>query len=220
MIANATEQRIDAYQLMFSQLAHQLSLPWPVVTSSGAQTLTPSQVLITTSQQWGRERFDLLTQPGSVRLLGLSVAAAKFVQHVGFTRLVASPSLALHRSVSIAAVSVEPAPLPASEGKLVLPPVTSFRLGVAVANDSFATQPVALRVVLTRTNGAARGTSTVHVLSVTLGPLQSYAFVIDSMPTQPSERATLVIHASGSAARPAPGQTRRYQVIMSPAGTG
>ena len=220
VIANSTDLRIDAYESMFADLAHRLALPWPSISASQAQALTPSQVLIVTSRQWERERFDLRDQPGSVRLLGLTSAAATYVEHVGFANLVASPSLALRRSVSIAAVSVDPAPLPAPQGKLVLPPVTSFHLGISVANDSFVTQPVAVRVVLTRTNGAARGTSVVHVVNVTLGPLQSYAFVISSMPTQPSERATLVIHVSGTVAIPATGQTRTYQVVMSPAGTG
>jgi hypothetical protein len=220
VIANSTEQRIDAYQLIFANLARQLSLTWPPTGPSDLNQLTPSQVLIQTSQQWGRERFDLIKQPGTVKLLALTTATAKFVENIGFAHLVSSSSLALHRSVSIAAVSVLPSPLPSAVGELVLPPVTSFHLGISVANDSFVTQPVVVRVVLTRTNGVARGTSTVHVLSVTIGPLQSYAFVLGSMPTQPSERATLVIRVTGSTAHPAPAQTRTYQVIMSPAGTG
>jgi hypothetical protein len=220
VIANATEQRIDAYQLIFAELAHRLSLPWSVTSPTDLHQLTPAQVLIQTSQQWGRERFDLLTQPGTVRLLALTTATATFVEHVGFTHLVSSSSLALDRSVSIVAVSVQPAPLPAASGTLVLPPVTSFHLGISVANDGFSSQPVVVRVVLTRTNGVAKGSSTVHVLSATLGPLQSHAFVIDSLPILPSERATLVMHAAGTPARPATGQTRTYQMIMSPAGTG
>ena len=220
VIANSTERRIDAYQLMFADLAHQLTLPWPAAGPNDLNHLTPAQVLIQTSQQWGRERFDLITQPGSVRLLALTSAAARFVQHVGFAHLVASSSLALNRSVSIAAVMVQPAPLPSGAGTLVLPPVTSFHLGISVANNSFVNQPVVVRVVLTRTNGAAKGTATVHVMKTTIGPLQSFAFVIGSMPTQPSERATLVIRVTGSTNQPAPAQTRTYQVILSPAGTG
>jgi len=220
VIANSTEQRIDAYQVMFADLAHRLALPWPATGLVDLKQLTPSQVLIQTSQQWGVERRDLIAQPGMVRLLALTSSSARFVQQVGFAHLVSSPSLVLHRSISIATVLVQPAPLPSTVGKLVLPPVTSIHLGVSVANDGFVTQPVVLRVVLTRTNGAARGTSTVRVLSVTIGPLQSYAFVFGSLPVQPSERATLVIRVTGTTTHPAPAQTRTYQVVMSPAGTG
>ena len=215
-VARQTELRVDAYQSMFATIARRLSLPWPTVPAPSLAVTDPVRTLVATSQQWGIDRWSLVREPGLVHLDSLTTVSATIYAGPGVTRLVASPSLALVRAIAIAAVAVEPSPLPAVPGELLLPPVTSVHLGVSVLNGAYATQPVTLVVTFRPSVGPVQR----QVLTVTLGPLASYAFVPKSLTTRPSERGTLVISLSGAKAIVNLTRSRAYQVRMSPSGNG
>jgi hypothetical protein len=215
-VAQLTEQRVDAYRSLLAVVARRLNLPWPAIPATSQAVTDPARALITSSAQWGIDRWSLVKEPGLVHLHALTTATATYFANVGTAGLVASPTLALTRGIGIAAVAVKPSPLPAAAGVLLLPPVTSVHLGVSVVNIAYAIQPVTLRVTFTSSVGPVQH----QVLSVTLGPLQSYAFVPRLLTTRPSERGTLVISLTGAAAAPNMARSRTYQVKMSPSGNG
>jgi hypothetical protein len=207
---------VDAYRSLLAVVARRLNLPWPAIPATSQAVTDPARALITSSAQWGIDRWSLVKEPGLVHLHALTTATATYFANVGTAGLVASPTLALTRGIGIAAVAVKPSPLPAAAGVLLLPPVTSVHLGVSVVNIAYAIQPVTLRVTFTSSVGPVQH----QVLSVTLGPLQSYAFVPRLLTTRPSERGTLVISLTGAAAAPNMARSRTYQVKMSPSGNG
>ena len=215
-LVQQTEQRVDAYQSMFTTIARRLTLPWPAVPATSLVVTDPVQTLVATSLQWGIDRRSLVREPGLVHLDALTTSSATIYSGAGVTQLVAAPSLALVRGIAIAAVAVKPSPLPAVAGELLLPPVASVHLGVSVLNAAYATQPVTLVVTFHPSVGPVQR----QVLTVTLGPLASYAFVPKNLATRPSERGTLVISLTGARAASNMTRSRTYQVRMSPSGNG
>jgi len=209
-----TEQRVDDYQNLFSDLTSRLNLPWSPAPTGNQVVSAPAQSLVATVNQWDLVRWSLTHEPGRVTLPDLSMGAAKYYVAVGTNQLTSSPSLAPARSIGIAAVEVTPTSLPAAAGVLLLPPVTSFQLGVTVSNVGYIEQPVTLQVVFKPTFGPARS-QTLHTV---LGPLQSYAFVPRALATVASERATLSITVSGAPPGPGLSNSRTYQVRISPSG--
>ena len=209
-----TEQRVDDYQNLFSDLASQLNLPWSPAPTGSQVVSAPAQSLVATVNQWDHARWSLTHEPGRVTLPTLSMGAAKYVVAVGTNQLAGSASLAPTRAIGIVAVEVTPTPLPAAVGVLLLPPVTSIQLGVTVSNVDYIEQPVTLRVVFRPSFGPARS-QTLHTV---LGPLQSYAFVPGALATVASEHATLSITVSGAPPGPGLSNSRSYQVRISPSG--
>lgn len=210
-IEQLTELRIGAYQSLLASVARSLTLPWPIPATSRAVS-APASTLFATSQAWAAKRFSLVAEPGLVHLDAFTTSSATAYLNVGLTRLVASPTLALARGVGITAVAVQPSPLPAPKGTLLMPPVTAIDVGVSVTNASYVLQPVALRVTLTSRAGRVQS----QTMRVVLGPLRSFAFAPNLFTTTPSERATLVISLSGAPAAPQTTLRRVYQVTMSP----
>ena len=88
----------------------------------------------------------------------------------------------------IVAVAVTPSPLPASVGRIVLPPISRVHLGVSVSNTAFVRQPVSLTVTLTALTGSSSAAQT-QTMTVTLGALRSFAFVPRLLETTPGEHA-------------------------------
>ena len=132
------------------------------------------------------------------------------------TQLIASPSLAVVRGIGIAAIRVEPAPLPSPGGELVLPPVNAMYLGVSVINTGFVTQDLTLYVTMTPSNGPLSAVrQTFHVV---LAPLQSYAFVPKAIAVVPSERAALNVRITGAPASVNLALSKSFRVEMSPPG--
>ncbi len=215
-VAQLTEQRVDAYQSLLASVARALSLPWPAIPASSKAVADPAQTLLDTSREWNFDRWGLALEPGRVTLPALASASATFDATNGLSTLFAAPSLAPARGIGIAAVEVTPSPLPAPAGTLVLPPVTSIRLGVSVVNAGYVNQPVTLRVTLRPAHGAAQS----QTISTTLGPLRSYAFVPNLFTTAPSEHATLTISLIGAPAASGMARSRTYQVTMAPSGNG
>lgn len=219
-ISLLTEQRIDDYQTILAGVASSLSLPWPAATGSPAN-LSPGAAqaaLLATSKQWSVARWGLIREPGRVSLLATTNVSALVDLAAAESSLARSRTLALTRGIGIVAVSVTPAPLPAAAGELLLPPTGSVRLGVTVSNASYVDQPVSLTYILTPTNRL--GLSQRQTMTMTLRPLQSYAFVPKLLSAVASEHAMLTISLSGASSGPGMSRLRRYSVIVSPSGNG
>lgn len=213
-IADITETRIADYEAIFAKITDALTLP--ATPDNGAVVADPAHSLIETGITWNKDRGALRHEPGEVRLDSLTSSSAQIFSESGVTNLTASSSLALVRGISIAAVSVLPAPLPARRGILLLPPIKKLRLAVSVVNTGFVVQDLTLEVSMQPTNGPLPPErQTFHVV---LAPLQSYAFVAQEITVVPSERAVLDIRISGAPASVNMVRSKSYRVEMSPPG--
>jgi hypothetical protein len=215
-IADLTDTRVDAYEEIFARIAKDLTLPAPTPRYDGTPLADPAHVLDASAMTWNRDRFALRHDPGTVRLDALTRTSATLFASSGDAELTASTSLAVVRGIGIAAVSVAPAPLPASSGVILLPPVTKFKLGISVANAEFVEQRVTLVVSMKPSNGPVPALN--ETFHVTLAPLQSYAFTSLEIAVVPSERAALELRLTGAPAASNLVRSRRYRVEMSPSG--
>jgi hypothetical protein len=179
-------------------------------------TNTAQASLVLTSQQWSTRRWSLAREPGRVVLSATSRGVALLQLSSVLQTLKTSPTLVATRGVGIAAVSITPAPLPASAGELLLPPVGSVHLGVSVSNGNYIDQPISLTVTMIPLNG--RGLRQSQTMTTVLGPLGSFAFIPKLLTTQASERATLIIKVAGAPSAINMTRSRTYRVIMSPSG--
>lgn len=220
VLAQVTEQRVDDYQVLLAGVARALILPWPAPpVTSPPLTLTSAQTsLVSTTREWNTARWGLRHEPGRVSLPALSDFSALVNLSTVLGGLERSSTLTVTRGIGISAVLVTPSPLPASAGDLLLPPTGSIRLGVAVSNASYVQQPVSLTIVLIPTNGF--GVSRRQTMTVTLGPLASYAFVPASFSVAASEHASLTISLAGAPSGTGMSRVRRYTVIVSSSGNG
>jgi hypothetical protein len=210
-----TQLRVEDYETIIARIARSLTLPAPVPIPSETAT-NPAQSLIDTATTWNHDRYSLRHEPGRARLKALAVSSARLFAQNGVSTLTASSSLAVVRGIGIAAVSVVPAPLPAARGVLLLPPVTSLKLGVSVLNAGFVVQRVTLVVTLSPSNGPLQAQR--HTYHVELAPLQSYAFVGQQFAVVPNERAVLDIRITGASASANLARSRSYRVELSPPG--
>jgi hypothetical protein len=215
-IADVTEARVDDYEAILASIATALTLPAPTPGVDGTAPSDPAHSLYESALTWNHERFALRHDPGTVRLDALTLSSAKLFLESGVTDLTASPSLAVVRGIGIAAVSVEPAPLPARRGVIVLPPVTTVQLGISIVNTGFVEQAVTMVVAMKPSNGPLPAQS--QTFHVELAPLQSYAFAPQEISVVPSERATLDIRISGAQASANLTRSKSYRVEMSPPG--
>ncbi|HWD95085.1 MAG TPA: hypothetical protein VG246_01550 [Acidimicrobiales bacterium] len=209
-----TLERVAAYQSLLGEVARALSLPWS--TTPLEHVANPSTTIVNTSTRWNAARFSLSKEPGQVKLTATTSRSGTYFHLRGTSDLVASRSLALVRAISIVAMRVTPAPLPASRGVLLLPPVTTVDLGVSVLNASYDDQPVIISIRVTPTNN--RGQPFLERMRATLGPLQAYAFVPSAVTTAASERAEVVITVAGARAAVGKVTTEHYRLEMSPSG--
>jgi hypothetical protein len=194
-------------------VAHDLQLPWNVQYS--ATIVNPAVSLIETSKSWNMDRFALRKEPGTVRLDATSAETAQYFDKNGANAL-QSTSLALVRAVDIAAVRVNPSPLPSKSGVLLLPPVTSVQVGVTVVNDSYDNQPITFTVQVIPLNN--RGASFSQRMTTTLGPMGAFAFVPKILTTVPSEQARIIFHVIGARAAVGKLTTETFRLEMSPSG--
>jgi hypothetical protein len=209
-----TTERVAAYQALLGEIAHVLTLPW--TTTPIEHVANPAVTLVNTSKQWNVARFALVKEPGGVHLDATTAHSATYFRQRGTYGLVSSRSLELVRAISIVAVHVTPAPLPAKPGILLLPPVTIVQLGVSVLNASYDEQAVILSIRVTPTNH--RGQPFFERMRATIGPLEGYAFVPKSLTTAASERAGVVITVTGARAAVGKVTTEHYRLEMSPSG--
>ncbi len=218
VMAQITEKRVDAYESIMTSITRDLTLPGFVLVGAEQPTTAPARALLASVSTWGHDRFVLAKEPGLVTLHKLTSKAATYYSVSGDQALVASASLALHRGIGVAAVLVNPSPLPAPRGELLLPPVNSIHVGVSVKNASFVDQTVIINVTMIPSNGPIPGER--QSLRVHLKPLQAYAYTPKNFATVADERATLQITVSGAPAAPGMVTTRSYRVVMSPSGHG
>jgi hypothetical protein len=209
-----TLERVAAYQTLLGDVARALSLPWS--TNPSETVANPAATLVETSVRWNLARFALLKEPGRVHLVATSAHSGTYVEQHGTSDLTTAPSLALVRAISIVAVRVIPAPLPAAHGVLLLPPVKIVELGVSVLNASYDEQPVTLSIRVTPLNHL--GQPFFERMRATLGPLQAYAFVPSGLTTAANERAGVVISVTGARAAVGKVTTEHYRLEMSPSG--
>jgi hypothetical protein len=211
-----TLQRVAAYQTLLGDVARALTLPWS--TSPTEVVANPSATIVETSTRWNVARFALLKEPGRVHLVASTSLSATYFEHLGTSDLTSAPSLALVRAISIVALRVIPAPLPAAHGVVLLPPVKSVELGVSVLNASYDEQPVTFSIRVTPLNH--RGQPFFERMRATLGPLQAYAFAPSDLTTAASERAAVVISVTGARAAVGKVTVEHYLLEMSPSGNG
>lgn len=214
VLATSTQSRVDDYQVLLSDLAQQLSLPWPKLTEQSITT-APIADLNKQTTMWNTSaRFSLQKEPGRVHLDALNNVAST----LSWQPLLHSTSLAATRGIGIAAVEITPTPLPATAGTLLLAPTNQVQVAVSVRNASYVNQPVTLTLTLTPTNGVGRA----HSESVTgsIGPSGSFAFVPPPLGSLPAERASLTISLNGAPSAPGLSLSRHYKVVISPSGNG
>jgi hypothetical protein len=221
LLAQETEQRVDDYQVIVTDVVESLrlpsaTLPWPTGRLGILNTNTAQASLVLTSQQWSTRRWSLAREPGRVVLSATSRGVALLQLSSVVQTLKTSPTLVATRGVGIAAVSITPAPLPAPAGELLLPPVSSVHLGVSVSNGNYIDQPISLTVTMIPLNG--RGLRQSQTMTTVLGPLGSFAFIPKLLTTQASESATLIIKVAGAPSAINMTRSRTYRVIMSPSG--
>ncbi len=216
-LVDLTNERVADYQVVLATTAGALRLPWTTPSPSGVTSVAARSSLLASDRQWGATRGDLVHEPGAVHLSATSTPSPVVTLPTTLETLAAAPSLRLVRGVTISAVAVTPAPLPAPVGRIVLPPVDHFHLGVSVTNTAFALQPVTFRVTLTPLSGSLAAPQT-QTMTVTLGPLRSFAFVPSLFATVPGEHARLVVSVSAPASAAAPARQRTYRVVLSPGG--
>lgn len=217
-LAALTVTRANDYQDILANVAASLQLPWSATgTVDVAQSAQSAQTsLVSTNAAWSEDRWALVREPGHVTLPPTSDLVGTLDLSGALANLAASPLLQITRGVGIAAVLVNPAPLPAPAGEILLPPTSSIRLGITVSNASYVLQNVALTLTFVQTNGAR--TSQRQTMSATLGPLGSFAFVPKLLATVAGERAQLSINVSGAPAGSKMSTSRHYLVIVSPSG--
>jgi hypothetical protein len=219
-LAQETSQRVNDYESLLSFVAESLvlptgTLPW-AETSATLSTSTAQASLLSTSEQWRNKRWSLAREPGRVKLKSTANGVALLHFATTMQGLRSSPSLAPLRGVGIAAVSVQPAPLPAPTGELLLPPVPRVHIGVSVLNANYIDQSVSVTVTLIPLNG--RGLRQSQTMTTVLGPMRAYAFVPKLLTTRASERARLIIAVAGAPTAPNMTRKRIYGVVMSPSG--
>jgi len=215
-IDQLTVQRVDDYQVVLDSVAAALDLPWTTLNTTGLTSVAARSSLLATDREWGTLRHLLGHEPGHVDLAATVTPSSVVTLPTTLDALAGAASLKLTRGVGIAAVAVTPSPFPAPAGRILLPPVTTFHLGVAVTNAAFVRQPVTLTVTLTALTGATLAPQT-QAMSVTLGPLRSYAFVPRLLTTLPGEHAVLTVTVRGAPSAPSMSRRRTYLVILSPA---
>jgi len=217
-LATLTTERVGDYQALLSRIAATLRLPWQASTllDTGLSTARAQASLVTTSDTWNIARWSLVKEPGRVTMPETSDGVGTLDLGSVLDVLEHSGTLAVTRAITISAVLVSPASLPAPSGELLFPPAREIRLGVTVTNRGYVLQPVTMTFTFQQTNGAKTVQS--QTMSTTLGPLSSFAFVPKLLVTTAGERATLSINVSGAPLETNLTSSRHYLVIVSPSG--
>lgn len=210
-----TESRIGIFTSVIRSVSNDLELPGITLgqTTSSHTSLTS---LTSLKQKWDHIRFGLRKEPGRAQLIPFTNLVGS-LHHMGtISSLRSSATLRVTRGIGIAAVSVHPSPLPASQGVLLLAPVARVNLGVSVLNASFVDQPVTMSITFQPSNG--KGFYQSQTLKATIGPNQAYGFLPKSLKTKAGQRATLTISVDGAPGAAGMTRTKVYTVVMSPSG--
>jgi len=207
-----TELRIDILTSDLRSVSNDLQLPG--ITLGTAKSSNTS--LTSLKQLWDQDRFGLQKEPGRAQLFSFTNLVDSLHYLNTLSSLQTSPTLRVTRGIGVAAVSVHPSPLPASQGVLLLAPVTSVNLGVSVINVSYVDQPVTLSITFQPSNG--KGVYQSQQLKATIGPNQAFGFLPKSLKTMAGQQATLTISVDGAPGAAGMTRTKVYRVVMSPSG--
>ncbi len=210
------EQRVDDYQAIVDAVAARLSLPWQPQSHTAITATQAVASLQSLDGQLATEASLLLTAPGTARLLATTTSSGVADLSTELGTLSSAPSLRLTRSVALSAVQVTPSPLPAPTGEILLPPVTSVRLGIVATNLAWADQPVTLTLSFTSSTGLAQQ----QAFKVTLGPTRSFAFVARSLGVVAGERGTLRLTLRPAGGPPGSTVVRSYHLVVASSGLG
>lgn len=210
-LATWCQVRARAYSSLLSDVARSLTLPWP--TGPALSERQTSIALRTTTAQWNALTRSLVKQPGHVVLTSFSDFSGLLDVGALTREMAITPSLQLARSLSIAAVSVSPAPFPATKGDLEIVGGSPLVVGVSVLNGSYALQPATVTATLV----SSTGLTTTRREEATLGPRGAFAFSDLTFTPLSGERATLRIVVTGAPATPGHSTVRTYSVHVAPA---
>jgi hypothetical protein len=166
------------------------TLWWRLVTGASSSVLR--------TDEWRFARADTLWRQLDHRLrsLGLgawlrtgstALATGNLVAAVQTTTT--APSLQPRGGVAFATLSVNPQPLPTAGGDLVLLPVTSVALGIAVTNSLWVSQTAIVDVTLRSANGPSFHQSATLVIA----PVGAAALQIPAVAMKSNERGVLTV---------------------------
>jgi len=210
-------ERTASVEQVGAALSASLALPVP----TGVPAASPAAIVSLareSDRRWLAAQAVLLREPGHVHLVDSVFPLSNYALGTTLANLSQAATLQLQRSITISAVAVQPSPFPAAAGQLVLPPVTSFTLGITVTNQSYVDQPYAVSVSVRPTSGG--GAAFHQKFSGNLGPSASYAVLPDTVAVLPGERATVSIQVSGAGVSVNGGDQKRYQLVVSTSPTG
>jgi hypothetical protein len=207
-LIDVTITRVHASETLLESVGSQLQLPGVAPASASLSALGSS--LRRADTLWASARRVLPRQPGRARL-PRSVFALSSAPLAAERRAISnSSSLLAQRSMTIDAVSVIPAALPAPSGHWVLLPSNDVSIGVAVHNQAYVDQSFVLHLSVTRANGA----SVAQQFVGRAGGFASVATTFSSLVFAPSEHATVKIWLSGTPVGANATGVRRYQVVV------
>ncbi len=225
VIAANEQERVRAVLLERTATIEQVaavlstSLALPVLT--GVPASSPAAIVNLSREsdrRWLAAQSVLLGEPGHVHLVDSVFPLSNYALGTALSNVSQAANLQLQRSITISAVAVQPSPFPAAVGQLVLPPVTSFTLGVTVTNEAYVLQPYAVSVSVRPTSGG--GGAFLQTFSGNLGPSASYAVLPDTITVLPGERAIVTIQVSGAGVSLNGGDQKRYQLVVSTSPAG
>lgn len=203
-----TLQRVAAYRSLLATVATTLSLPW-----SSTPSMNPGEAQATlrsSADTWGSERHVLASGPAKVTMLALTKSVASTNFSTVSSALASDPLLTLVRNFSVAAVEVQPAPLPSATGVLNLPPATAVDVTVAVDNRAVDNQALTLSVTLT----SSTGRSQTSLQSQLAGPTADVGFATSNFIIYPGERGQLRIQVTGGGVM----RSKTYHLVVAAPG--
>jgi len=212
-LITVTDLRSTAVSDLASVVSSALDLPGG--SSSSATVSSIESSVLSSDNMWASAHTELVGEPGHVSLPASTFALTTGPLATAVNTLLSVPALAPTRAMTIAAVSVTPAPLPAPIGVLKLIPVTSIDVAVAVRNTQYISQGFAVTLTVRPTTAVGVGFS--RSLSSVAGPLGGRALSFPSIAVVPGERATVTISLTGVAPATSGGGLRQYVLSIAPA---
>ncbi len=203
-----SDLRWSASKQLLETISARLALPGIAHASASLHSL--GSKFRHADAMWASARRTFRRDSSHVRL-PKSVFALSHAPLVAYvSALEASTSLAVQRSLSIEAVSVNPAPLPAAPGQWTLLATSPLSIGVSVRNQEYVDQNFVLHLSLTPLNGVAVQLQ----FAGRVGPNSSVATSFNSLVVIPSERANVKIWLTGTPIGPHAVGVRRYHVSV------
>ena len=215
-LAHDTITRVSDFETVLTFIKDQMGLG-ATTASMLVPSLGEAQLsLSATAASWGTLRHELSRATGHVTLMSLTNVSARLNIPRYVQTLLAAPHLSVSRAIVIAAVQVQPAPFPAPPLTLLLPPVTTMQVQIAVSNLRVISQPVTLSMVLTPLGGPAQTVTMAH----TLLPLASFAFDSQTFNVFSGEKGTFSVTLNGVPATSNLLHSRTYELSVSASGLG